>query len=75
MSDSRLAIYAGSFDPITCGHLDVVCRARRLFDRLVVGVGQNPDKPSLLSLEDRVGMARTLVAELPADADSGDVTP
>lgn len=74
MGTSHLAIYAGSFDPITCGHLDVVCRARLLFDRLVVGVGQNPDKPSLLSLEDRVGMTRTLVAELPGDGDGGEVS-
>ncbi len=41
----HLAIYAGSFDPITKGHLDVLGRARRLFDEIVLAIGDNPDKP------------------------------
>jgi pantetheine-phosphate adenylyltransferase len=60
----HVAIYAGSFDPITNGHLDVLQRARGMFDRLILGVGRNLDKPSLFSLDDREEMARTLVAEL-----------
>ena len=60
----HIAIYAGSFDPITCGHLDVISRARTLFDRLIVGIGHNPDKPSLFRFDDRVEMATALINEL-----------
>ncbi len=49
----RLAIYPGSFDPPTLGHIDVVERAARLFDELIVAVGRNPSKSPLLSPEDR----------------------
>lgn len=62
--NAHLAIYAGSFDPITLGHLDVLSRARTMFDRIVLGIGQNPDKPALFSLDDRCEIARTLVDEL-----------
>lgn len=55
----RTAIYPGSFDPITYGHLDVVQRARKLFDRLIIGVAENPRKTPLLTLEER----RQLVEE------------
>ena len=58
------ALYAGSFDPITYGHLDVLNRARRLFDELVLGLGHNPDKPALFTFDERLDMARTLVDEL-----------
>lgn len=60
----HVAIYPGSFDPITLGHLDVLARARKLFDRLVLGIGQNPEKPSLLSFAERLDMAQQLVNEL-----------
>ncbi|MCA3005644.1 MAG: pantetheine-phosphate adenylyltransferase [bacterium] len=62
------AVFAGSFDPVTFGHLDVIARGRRLFDELVVGVGRNPSKESLFSARERVDMLRTLVAELEAAA-------
>jgi pantetheine-phosphate adenylyltransferase len=52
------AVYTGSFDPITLGHLDVIERASRIFDRIVVGVGINSDKQPLFSLEERVGLVR-----------------
>ncbi|HEX8313237.1 MAG TPA: pantetheine-phosphate adenylyltransferase [Chthoniobacteraceae bacterium] len=55
----RRAIYPGSFDPITCGHLDVVVRAARLFDEVIVAVAFNHEKHSLFSSEERV----TLIAE------------
>lgn len=54
----RVALYAGTFDPITRGHLSVIERARRLFDRLLVVVAVNPDKRPLFSVEERVDMIR-----------------
>jgi len=66
----HLAIYAGSFDPITLGHLDVLRRARRLFDGIVLGIGRNPDKSSLFSPDERLEMCQILVDEmLAADPD------
>lgn len=62
----HLAIYPGSFDPVTFGHLDVIARGRRLFDRIVVGVGRNPGKDALFTVEERVEMIETLVKELVA---------
>ena len=50
----RLAIYAGSFDPPTLGHLDLIERAARLFDRVIVAVGKNPSKTPFLSVEQRL---------------------
>jgi pantetheine-phosphate adenylyltransferase len=61
----KTAVYTGSFDPITLGHLDVIGRAARIFDRLVVGVGINPDKHPMFTLEERVRLVRTSVASLP----------
>ena len=60
----HLAIYAGSFDPITLGHLDVLRRARLLFDSIVLAIGRNPDKASLFSAEERQEMAQILVDEM-----------
>lgn len=60
----HLAVYAGSFDPITLGHLDVLRRARRLFDGLILGIGHNPEKPALFSFDERVEMAQSLVDEM-----------
>ena len=55
---SITAVYPGTFDPVTLGHLGVIERASRLFDALVVGVGNNPAKQSLFTLEERVEMMR-----------------
>jgi pantetheine-phosphate adenylyltransferase len=60
----HIAIYAGSFDPITSGHLDVISRARGMFDCIIVGIGHNPDKTSLFPSAERVEMATTLINEL-----------
>lgn len=60
----HLAIYPGSFDPITFGHLDVISRGRRLFDELIVAVGRNPAKNQLFSATERLELTRKLVAEL-----------
>lgn len=60
----HLAIYPGSFDPITFGHLDVIRRGRRLFDELIVAVGRNPSKNQLFTAAERLEMTRSLVDEL-----------
>ena len=60
----RTGLYAGTFDPITHGHIDLVARAVKLVDRLVIGVAVNRDKGPLFSLEERVEMIREEVAAL-----------
>jgi pantetheine-phosphate adenylyltransferase len=59
------AIYPGSFDPITNGHIDVATRAAGLFDKLIVGVYKTPKKPVLFNLEERLEMACKALADLP----------
>lgn len=59
------AIYPGTFDPITHGHSDLVQRAARLFDHVIVAVAANPGKTPAFSLERRVEMARLVLANLP----------
>ena len=54
--DMRKALYAGSFNPLTCGHLDLIRRAAGICDELVVGVIRNPSKTPLFSVEERVAM-------------------
>ena len=60
----RTGLYAGTFDPITHGHIDLVARAVKLVDRLVIGVAVNRDKGPLFSLEERVEMIREEVSAL-----------
>ncbi len=60
----HVAIYPGSFDPPTLGHLDVIRRGRRLFDAVIVGVGRHPGKQPLFSPDERVEMLVELVAEI-----------
>ncbi|MCP3905553.1 MAG: pantetheine-phosphate adenylyltransferase [Planctomycetes bacterium] len=67
----HVALYAGSFDPITYGHLDVVSRARTLFDELVLGLGNNPEKPAVFSFEERREMIGQLVDDMLAEAPDG----
>jgi len=57
-----VAVYTGSFDPITLGHLNVIRRASRLFDRLIVGVGINSRKTPLFSAEERVQLVQRVAA-------------
>jgi pantetheine-phosphate adenylyltransferase len=59
------AIYPGTFDPITNGHMDLVNRASRIFDRIVVAIAASTDKTPCFTLEERVKMARTVLAEFP----------
>lgn len=58
----RVAVYTGVFDPVHLGHLDVIQRGSRLFDRLIVGVGLNPDKSPFFTLEERVRMLEQVAA-------------
>jgi len=61
-----IAIYPGSFDPITNGHLDIAVRASKLFDRLIIAIFHNPaEKTLLFDTEERVRLAREAVADLP----------
>ena len=63
-SDSRVAIYTGSFDPVTLGHLNVIERSSRLVDRLIVGIGVNIEKQSMFSPEEREELVRKSVEHL-----------
>lgn len=60
---SITAVYPGTFDPITCGHTDLIKRAAKCYDRLVIAVAQNRNKTPLFSLEERIEMARKATAE------------
>jgi pantetheine-phosphate adenylyltransferase len=60
----RIGLYPGTFDPITNGHLDVIARAARLLDRLVVGVAINTGKGPLFTLDERVELVRTEIASI-----------
>lgn len=66
---SRVAIFPGSFDPMTMAHLDVARRAAILFDRLVIGVLNNPKKRPVLAADQRVTLIRASVAEFDADVE------
>ena len=58
----RTAVYPGTFDPVTNGHIDLVDRAAPLFERLVIGVAESPSKGPAMPLEQRVGLARAALA-------------
>jgi pantetheine-phosphate adenylyltransferase len=62
---SRVAVYPGTFDPITNGHIDLVTRAAPLFDRIVVGIAQSPGKGPSLPLDVRIALARGALKEHP----------
>lgn len=64
----RIALYPGTFDPPTNGHMDVIVRAARLVDRLVVGVAANPGKNPLFSLDERVALVEQEVAAIAGGA-------
>ena len=60
----RRAIYPGSFDPVTNGHLDIIERARKLFDEVIVAVAHNDEKQSLLSLKERLDLLRETAGKI-----------
>lgn len=62
--DMHIAVYTGSFDPITLGHLNVIQRCSRLVDRLIIGIGENVEKEALFSVEDRMDLVRQTTADL-----------
>ena len=70
----RVALYPGSFDPVTNGHLDVLERAVAVFDRVVVAVLANPRKTPLLPVETRVVVLETAIRDAGIDADHASVT-
>ena len=60
----RHAVYAGSFDPLTLGHLDIVTRGAALFEKLTIAIGVNPDKQPLFELEERVALIEESIRNL-----------
>ena len=64
-SDSRIAVYTGTFDPITLGHLNVIRRSARLVDRLIVGIGINVEKTPLFTPEERIALVTQAVRPFP----------
>lgn len=64
LSEMRRAIYPGSFDPITNGHLDVIDRARKLFDEVIVAVAHNDQKQPLFTLDERLALLRATIGKL-----------
>jgi pantetheine-phosphate adenylyltransferase len=61
----KIAVYPGSFDPITNGHIDIINRGLRCFDKLVILVGYNPVKTFLFSVEERISMIKALIGDNP----------
>jgi len=61
----KRAIYPGSFDPVTNGHVDIILRSSKIVDKLIVGVLNNSAKKSLFSVEERVSMLKELTKDLP----------
>ena len=63
-TDMHIAVYTGSFDPITLGHLNVIERCSRLVGRLMIGIGVNIDKEALFSIDERIELVRQTTANL-----------
>ena len=63
----KIAVYPGTFDPITLGHLDIIRRGAHLVDKLVIGVTTNPSKEPMFSVAERLEMARREIADIPGN--------
>jgi len=59
----KIAVYPGSFDPITNGHVDIIKRGLRMFDELIVLIAHNPNKKTLFTVEERLGMIREVIRD------------
>nr|HPK54704.1 pantetheine-phosphate adenylyltransferase [Smithellaceae bacterium] len=71
---SKIAVYPGSFDPLTNGHVDIIKRGIRIFDEIIVLVAYNPNKVSLFTVEERMEMINDAIGEIPGvlvDSHSG----
>jgi pantetheine-phosphate adenylyltransferase len=64
MTGKRIGLYPGTFDPVTLGHLDIIARAVKLVDHLVIGIANNPSKTQAFSIEERVAMMQRETASL-----------
>lgn len=62
--NSHHAVYVGSFDPLTLGHVDIIRRGAAIFDKLTVGIGINPDKQPLFTPEERLSLTKSVLAPL-----------
>lgn len=60
-----VAVYQGSFDPVTFGHLDIIRRGAQVFNKLIVGIGQNPDKTQLFTPQERLELLQPHIADYP----------
>jgi pantetheine-phosphate adenylyltransferase len=67
MSGKRIGLYPGTFDPVTLGHIDIIKRAVKLVDHLVIGVANNPSKTQAFTIEERIAMLRSETAPLAGD--------
>ncbi len=63
-NDQKVAVYTGVFDPVHLGHLDIIRRGSQIFDKLIVGVGTNPEKLPFFNIEERVELIKRVVASL-----------
>lgn len=71
MTDKKIAIYPGSFDPLTNGHIDIIQRALGIFDKVIVAILHNPSKKALFTMEERVAMIKECFHDKPEiDVDS-----
>jgi pantetheine-phosphate adenylyltransferase len=59
-----VALYPGTFDPITCGHIDLIERGARMFDKLIIAIAANPGKRPLFALDERVELVRSVLAHI-----------
>ena len=58
---AKIAVYPGTFDPVTFGHIDLIKRAAKIFDKVIVAVARNPEKPILFDIEERVALLKSSV--------------
>ena len=63
MLNPRVAVYTGTFDPVHLGHLDIISRGSQLYEKLVVGIGINPDKSPLFDIDERVRLLKAVTEE------------